>query len=176
MKLVASDVGRFERAQPGPPSSSSASRAFRASVRAEPVFASSHVGAFMGRGGGRDFIRSRIASSLYVAVSDLDLSPLSITLGDDKTIEVKQGQLWCQAPKDANLTVLAPGASNAASQQSSSPSTISSRMWGPTARRYSWGVSMNRRKHPAPTPRRSPSTAGAKSASKTCTNFSWSDP
>jgi hypothetical protein len=45
-----------------------------------------------GRGGGRDFIRSRISSSLYVAVSDLDLSPLSITLGDDKTIEVKQGQ------------------------------------------------------------------------------------
>lgn len=45
-----------------------------------------------GRGGGRDFIRSRISAGLYVSVSDRDLSPLSITLGDENVIEVKKGQ------------------------------------------------------------------------------------
>ena len=45
-----------------------------------------------GKGGGRDYIRSRIASSLYVSVADRDLSPISITLGDGKVAEVKQGE------------------------------------------------------------------------------------
>ncbi len=45
-----------------------------------------------GKGGQRDYIRSRIASSLYVSVSDKDLSPISIALGDGKVAEVKQGE------------------------------------------------------------------------------------
>lgn len=45
-----------------------------------------------GKGGGRDFVRSRIASELFVAVSDKDLSPLSISIGDEKVTEVKKGE------------------------------------------------------------------------------------
>ncbi len=45
-----------------------------------------------GKGGGRDYIRSRIASNLYVSVSEQDLSPISITLGDGNVTEVKQGE------------------------------------------------------------------------------------
>lgn len=44
-----------------------------------------------GKGGGRDFIRSRIVSSLYVSVSERDLAPLSIQLGEASLAEVKQG-------------------------------------------------------------------------------------
>jgi hypothetical protein len=45
-----------------------------------------------GRGGGREFIRSRISSSLYVSVSEHDLSPITIMLGDENVAEVKKGQ------------------------------------------------------------------------------------
>ena len=45
-----------------------------------------------GQGGGRNFIRSRIAANLMLAVSAEDLSPLSITLGDASVAEVKKGQ------------------------------------------------------------------------------------
>lgn len=45
-----------------------------------------------GKGGGRDYIRSRIAADLYVSVSEQDLSPISITLGDGNVVEVKQGE------------------------------------------------------------------------------------
>jgi hypothetical protein len=45
-----------------------------------------------GKGGGRDFIRSRIASSLFVAVSQDDLAPISIALADGNVHEVKKGE------------------------------------------------------------------------------------
>lgn len=45
-----------------------------------------------GKGAGRDYIRTRLMSQLMVAVSDRDLSPLTITLGDDKAVEVKKGE------------------------------------------------------------------------------------
>lgn len=44
------------------------------------------------RGGGREYIRSRISSDLYVSVASNDVSPLSVALGDGKVIEIKQGQ------------------------------------------------------------------------------------
>ena len=44
-----------------------------------------------GKGSGRDFIRSRRASQFWVAVSDQDLAPLSIVLGDQTVPEVKKG-------------------------------------------------------------------------------------
>ncbi len=44
-----------------------------------------------GKGGGRDFVRARMASNLQIAVSDKDLSPLSMTWGDGKVDEVKKG-------------------------------------------------------------------------------------
>ena len=44
-----------------------------------------------GSGGGRDFIRSRIGADLLFSVSDHDLSPLTIGLGEDAVLEVKKG-------------------------------------------------------------------------------------
>ena len=43
-----------------------------------------------GRGVGREFIRSRLTTTLGVAVSDLDVAPLSIQLGDGSPQEVKK--------------------------------------------------------------------------------------
>ena len=45
-----------------------------------------------GKGAGRDYIRARLMQRLMVAVSDRDLSPLTITLGDEKVVEVKKGE------------------------------------------------------------------------------------
>ncbi|WP_442511254.1 hypothetical protein SH528x_002924 [Novipirellula sp. SH528] len=46
----------------------------------------------MAKGGGRDYVRSRIASDLVVAVSEHDISPITIRLDDEKVPEVKAGQ------------------------------------------------------------------------------------
>lgn len=43
-----------------------------------------------GRGGGREFIRSRQTTTLGVCVSDLDVAPVSIQLGDGSPLEVKK--------------------------------------------------------------------------------------
>ncbi len=45
-----------------------------------------------GRGGGREFIRSRLSTGWIIAVSEVDLSPLTITLGGDDVAEVKKGE------------------------------------------------------------------------------------
>jgi hypothetical protein len=45
-----------------------------------------------GKGAGRDFVRSRRTSQIFIAVSDRDLSPLTINLGDGSVVEVKKGQ------------------------------------------------------------------------------------
>ncbi|MDG2220409.1 MAG: hypothetical protein P8L85_03460 [Rubripirellula sp.] len=45
-----------------------------------------------GKGAGRDYIRTRLMQQLFVAVSDRDLSPLTITVGDNKVVEVKKGE------------------------------------------------------------------------------------
>lgn len=44
------------------------------------------------KGGGRDYIQSRLASRLWVSVSAHDLSPISTTLGDGQVTEVKKGE------------------------------------------------------------------------------------
>ena len=44
-----------------------------------------------GRGGGRDFVRSRISAGLFFSVSDKDLSPVTIGLGDGAVVDVKKG-------------------------------------------------------------------------------------
>lgn len=45
-----------------------------------------------GRGGGRDFIRSRLSSELYLAVSEQDLAAITISLGESSVPEVKKGE------------------------------------------------------------------------------------
>ena len=45
-----------------------------------------------GKGAGRDFIQSRLTSSIWASVSENDTSPLSITLGDGTPAEVKKGE------------------------------------------------------------------------------------
>ncbi len=45
-----------------------------------------------GKGAGRDFIQSRVTSTLWVSVSESDTSPVSITLGDGNAAQVKQGE------------------------------------------------------------------------------------
>ena len=45
-----------------------------------------------GKGAGRDYIQSRLASSLWISVSQSDTSPVSITLGDGNVAEVKKGE------------------------------------------------------------------------------------
>ncbi len=45
-----------------------------------------------GRSHGRNAIRTRLTSSLPVAVSQQDLSPLTLTLGDGNIAEIKQGE------------------------------------------------------------------------------------
>jgi hypothetical protein len=45
-----------------------------------------------GKGGGRDFIRSRLASNLMLGVSAQDVAPISARLGDGSVPEVKKGQ------------------------------------------------------------------------------------
>jgi len=44
-----------------------------------------------GRGGGRDFVRSRINADLAFSISGDDLSPLTIGLGDGAVVDVKKG-------------------------------------------------------------------------------------
>jgi hypothetical protein len=48
-----------------------------------------------------------------------------VVLKSSNTIEVKQGQIWCQAPKDAHLTVLAAAPAKTSSKGSSSYGTVS---------------------------------------------------
>jgi hypothetical protein len=45
-----------------------------------------------GKGAGRDFIQSRIASSLWLSVSPHDTAPLRISVGDGEIAEVKKGE------------------------------------------------------------------------------------
>ncbi|MEM8669909.1 MAG: hypothetical protein AAGG48_20450 [Planctomycetota bacterium] len=45
-----------------------------------------------GKGAGRDFIRSRLTDQFLLAVSEVDVSPLTIDLGNGEPIEVKKGQ------------------------------------------------------------------------------------
>ena len=45
-----------------------------------------------GKGEGRDFVQSRITSSLWISVSEQDTSPLSARLGDDTVVEAKKGE------------------------------------------------------------------------------------
>ncbi len=45
-----------------------------------------------GRGHSREYIRSRLTTTLAIAVSDKDVSPISITVGDGTVAEVKKGE------------------------------------------------------------------------------------
>jgi hypothetical protein len=45
-----------------------------------------------GKGAGRDFIQSRIASSLWISVSPHDAAPLRVAVGGDRIAEVKKGE------------------------------------------------------------------------------------
>ena len=45
-----------------------------------------------GRGHSREFIRSRLTTTLAIAVSDKDISPISINVGDGTIAEVKKGE------------------------------------------------------------------------------------
>lgn len=44
------------------------------------------------KGAGRDFIQSRLTSSLWVCVSEKDISPISISFGDGSIVDVKKGE------------------------------------------------------------------------------------
>lgn len=65
--------------------------------RSDPAGQDSHQAAaatiVWGKGNGRDFVQSRIATDLYVATSPIDEAPLSVTFGKPpaELIEVKKG-------------------------------------------------------------------------------------
>lgn len=44
------------------------------------------------KGGGRDYVRSRIASDIVVAVSEHDIAPITIRFDDAKVLDVKAGE------------------------------------------------------------------------------------
>jgi hypothetical protein len=45
-----------------------------------------------GKGAGRDFIRTRLTTELWLAVSDKDLAPLTASLGSPDIVEIKKGE------------------------------------------------------------------------------------
>ncbi|MEM7316658.1 MAG: hypothetical protein AAF497_26290, partial [Planctomycetota bacterium] len=45
-----------------------------------------------GKGHSRNYIRSRLTQSLAVSVSDKDIQPVSISIGDGNPVEIKRGQ------------------------------------------------------------------------------------